>query len=463
MNYKKTKITGKFVNKDIPIEFKNQDLTNYSGLELFKRYLRNIHLNKQIYDIFGKSKISGAYPFHKLIIFLIISFVIGIDRLSNIKYLIDDPMVKRVSCLKKIPSRFTVIRFLKKFTGGFLKKLSDLNSTLLINQLKLLKLKTITIDIDGTIVWSRGFPDGSKKGYNPIKKGAFGYYPLLAMVAQTGQFIKILNRPGNVHDSNGSAEYITELIKYIKKAMGANIRLQFRHDGAFFSEKLLKIYENEEVEYATKVPFHRITHLKNIILSNNEWLTMNKNLSYFILTTKCNSWEQERKFLIVRKKLPISEQKKDFQLNLFSPDNGIYKYQVICTNLNYTSINIYKFMQGRSAQEKYIGELKSDFAFDKIPSKNLNVNNAFQHLSILSYNLTRSFQIEGFYKNKISKRTLKKTTALKIYRFKTLRFKIFNKAGKITRTNGKLLLNLAYNKATETLYTKFINNFAFCS
>ena len=463
MNYKKSEILKKFVNRDIEIKFKNHDLTNYSGLELFKRFLGIIKINKHIKRIFRKYNFPGVYSYSKLFIFIITSFVIGVERFSNIKYIMDDPLVKKICGLNKIPSRFTITRFLKNFTNEFLEGIKKLNQILIIDQLKLLKLKTLTIDIDGTVICNRGVPDGSKKGYNPIRKGAFGYYPLLAMIAQTGQWIKSINRPGNVHDSKGSDEFVIELIKSLKSELGNDIRLQFRHDGAFFSENKLKIYENEESEYASKVPFARITSLKKVILLRKKWQFINKDLSYFFSYTKCDSWEQERKFLIIRKKIPKSEQQKNFQLNLFSPDNGIYKYQVICTNLKYTPINIYKFMQGRSAQEKYIGELKSDFAFGKIPSKDLNVNNAFQQFSILSYNLTRSFQIKGFCKNKILKRTRKKTTILKIFRFKTLRFKILNKAGRVVRTNGKLSLNLAYNKATELLYSQIINNFAFCS
>ena len=319
-------------------------------------------------------------------------------------------------------------------------------------------MTTLTIDIDGTVLSSRGKPELSGKGYNPIKRGAYSYFPLTAYLAQTGHFLKIKNRPGNVHDSNGSYEFIKELVTDLRFILGDKKRLQIRHDGAFFSEKNLKMYEKHNLEYASKVPFYRYPVFKNRILSRKKWKRLNSKTSYFFKRMKLDSWEEERLFLFIRVKVPKKKKVKECQLDLFSPDNIDYGYSVICTNLDMKAKNILKFMSGRSAQEKAIGELKSDFAFDKLPSKSFSANSAFQQISMMSYNLMNSFQLHALGYKKMKKRNIAVTRWFKNLRFKTLRFLVLYRAGILNRPNGKQTLSLSKNKATEKLYKEIMKN-----
>ena len=61
----------------------------------------------------------------------------------------------------------------------------------------------MTLDLDGSVCSTRGHAEGTAVGYNVKKKGARRYYPLFCKVAQSGQFLDVLHRPGNVHDSKG--------------------------------------------------------------------------------------------------------------------------------------------------------------------------------------------------------------------------------------------------------------------
>ena len=278
MRLKKADISSR-VNNNLGIKFIRQDLTSYSGLELVKRFFRIIKLNDSIKSRMKNIDFNGDYPFHKIILLLITMIILGVERVSNIEYIKDDPLVKRLCELDSIPSRYSIARFFKQFTDEVLKSFVELNSDLLVDQIEKLGLTTLTMDIDGTVISSRGKPELSGKGYNPIKRGAYSYFPLTAYLAQTGHFLKIKNRPGNVHDSNGSYEFIEDIIKGLKFMYGDRIRLQIRHDGAFFSEKNLKMYEKNGLEYASKVPFHRYPIFKQNMMWN---LNFRKSIfSYF--------------------------------------------------------------------------------------------------------------------------------------------------------------------------------------
>jgi len=457
MRLKKSEIQTK-VNNNLSIKFTRQDLTSYSGLEFIRRYFKIIELGRRLKEHSKDFQFRGDYPFHKMIFVIIGAIILGIERLSNLSFIKDDPLVKRLCELKVLPSRQTIMRFLKSITDESLKSLVELNSELLSEHIAKLGLHTVTIDIDGTVISNRGKPEYSAKGYNNIKRGAYSYFPLTAYLAQTGHFIKIMNRPGDVHDSNGSTEFIRELISGLKFMLGGKIRIQIRHDSGFFSENRFKMYEKNGVEYASKVPFWRYPIFKNNILERKQWRRIDSKTTYFFKKMKLDNWEDERLFLFVRKEKPKTEKKKEYQLDLFEPDDRSYEYSGICTNMNLSAKNLHRFMLGRSAQEKAIGELKNEFGFDKIPSNSYSANSAYLQLSTLTYNLMNSFQLEAFGDNKTFKRNLKKTRHYENRMFKKVRFFLIYKAGIITEPNGKKFVSLSNNKATKNLYETVMQN-----
>ena len=71
-------------------------------------------------------------------------------------------------------------------------------------------------------------------GFNPHHPKDPSYYPLLAHLAQTGQILRLKNRPGNVHDSKGAEAFMRELIDELRARLGRSLALEFRIDAAFF-------------------------------------------------------------------------------------------------------------------------------------------------------------------------------------------------------------------------------------
>ncbi len=88
------------------------------------------------------------------------------------------------------------------------------------------------------------------------------------------------------------------------------------------------------------------------------------------------------------------ESPKNFQLDLFTPNDGHFEYYAVATNLPLSLPALYAFIGGRGAQEKTIAELKSEFALDVVPTRHYGGNCAWQQLSILAYNVARSFQLD---------------------------------------------------------------------
>lgn len=457
MRLRKAEILGR-VNNNLGVQFIRQDLTSFSGLELVKRFLRLLRLNERIRGHLGRYGLRGDYPYYKMVLLVIGMVILGVERISNVEYIKDDPLLKRFCELERIPTRYSIVRFMKSITDEALKGIVELNSSLLAEQIKKLGLTTLTIDIDGTVISSRGKPEMSGKGYNPVRRGAYSYFPLTAYLAQTGHFLRIMNRPGNVHDSNGSYNFIEELTAGFRFMLGGKVKLQIRHDSAFFSEKSLKMYEGKKLEYATKVPFWRYPAFKQIIAEHRRWRRMDSKTSYFYKSMKLDRWESERLFLFVRVAVPKREKVKEVQLDLFSPDDIDYRYSAICTNMKLKAKNLLRFMSGRSAQENAIGELKTNFGFDVIPSDSYRANSAYQQLSMLSYNLMNSFQLDALGCGAVKKVNRKVTRFYRNMKFKTIRFLVICKAGLLSKTDGKLRICMTANRPTKELYEKIIEN-----
>jgi hypothetical protein len=83
---------------------------------------------------------------------------------------------------------------------------------------------------------------------------------------------------------------------------------------------------------------------------------------------------------------------RNFQLDLFTPDDGHYEYSAVATNLDLGLPALYAFICGRGAQEKTLAELKGEFALDVVPTKHYAANSAWQQFSVLTQNLIRNFQ-----------------------------------------------------------------------
>ena len=131
----------------------------------------------------------------------------------------------------------------------------------MVQRLQQLSLARLTLDFDGSVIWTtQRRAEGTAVGFNKQKKGARSYYPLFCTIAQTGQVLDVLFRPGNVHDSNGAQEFITHCLQVLKEAL-PGITLEARMDSAFFSNGVT-LLEEQGVEFSLSVPFERFAEFE---------------------------------------------------------------------------------------------------------------------------------------------------------------------------------------------------------
>lgn len=439
------------INSDLKIEFTQQDLSSFSGLELFRRYFSLIRLHSRIRRSFAGYDMNGDYTAVHLILIFIALWLTGGRRLRHIPFISEDPLVQRLCGLKSLPSDRTVSRWLGQFTNDALQALITLNSEIVTEKLQAMSLARVTLDFDGTVLSCGDRVKWAARGYNPHNRHSKSLYPLLCHVAQTGHFLRVHNRPGDVHDSKAALQIIKASVEQIRKSL-PGVVIELRLDSAFFQEDIIKYLLREKIEFAMKVPMWKWLYLKELIMLRQRWTPVTNKLSSFETLVPIESWGIDLPMTFYREKLSETP-KLGHQLDFFTPDDGYYEHSVILSNKKLSSENLLDFYNGRANMEHDIAEIKGEFGFDVIPCRDYQGNGAHQQISTLAYTLVRNFQMEVM-SPKQRQRSSSRTSIFEFSSLKTIRFEMITAAGRLLNISGIKTLRLSQSTVRRKLFEK---------
>ena len=241
---------------------------------------------------------------------------------------------------------------------------------------------------------------------------------MFAHVAQTGHILRLKNRPGNVHDSKQAVPFLREIIEDLRARFGgawpwssgwtppsssAGFCSSTARDGLRDQGRVLELAPPQD-DRGRVPPLEPVApgvtgHETELVIPQ---------------------WQDLRLRVVLYRKHVNHQTRRNFQLDLFTPDDGHYEYSAVATNLPLGLAALWAFACGRGAQEKTFAELKGEFALDVVPTKHYAANSAWQQLSILAHNLIRNFQLDTLAKPK--PRSRKRTYAYLFRSMRTLRF-----------------------------------------
>jgi len=428
------------------IRFEDQRLTSFAGLVLYQALFSRIGLKQQLSGCFRHLKVSPIFGHGVVVLLLIVHLLLGYRRLQDMRYYQDDPMVQRLLGLARLPDVATVSRTLAGLDETSVANLRRLIRQRVLDQLTILGLARVTLDFDGSVLSTGRFAEGTAVGFNRKKKGSRSYYPLFCTIAQTGQVFDVWHRPGNVHDSNGARAFILACVREIK-AILPHGKIEARMDSAFFSDDIVRMLDAEGVEFTISVPFERFAALKTLIEKRRRWHRLNAQWSFFEADWKPASWQHRYRFVFIR-----SQNRKQYkgvvQLDLFIPYEYGYDFKVIVTNKSVSAKKALTFHNGRGAQEGVFAELKSQTQMDYVPTRTKAGNQTFLLSAVLAHNLNREMQILCYEKQRST--TEKRAPLWHFERLGTVRRKLIQRAGRLTRPQGQLTLTMSANPAVKS-------------
>ncbi len=429
--------------------FSEERISAQGGLELVRRFLERLDFRARVRDTMGGHGRDGDYGFVRLLLATMGLVIVGGARVTHLAFLGVDPIFLRFCGLHRVPSDRTVVAWLKAFTHPTLEALSDLIRDLVYEQIERLRPARLTIDLDGSVLRTGSKVDGAARGFHPHHPKDPSYYPLSAHVAQLGQILRVQNRPGNVHDSHNADGFLRVVVRELRARFGRRLRLELRMDGAFFHPAIFRFLDEEMargIEYAIKVPMWKWLGLLPLIASRRRWTRVDAYVDGFETRLRIDQWNRTERVVIYRKRVS-HESRKNFQLDLFSPDDGHYEYSAVATNKTLSIAALWHFTAGRGAHEKTYAELKQHFAFDAIPTNDRMANSAWQLISVLTMNVMRSFQIALGATPR--ERTRKRTFDYVLQSMQTLRFELIHQPLRLVRPHGRTELRFAVAPAAR--------------
>jgi hypothetical protein len=434
------------VNPDLPITFSDEQISAHGGLELFGRFVAAIDLRSRIRQALRGLDCEGDYGAWGFLRCLMGLLLLGGHRLTHLRILERDPVLLRFVGLRCLPSDRTLVRWMKRVPFPVIERLATVVRDLVYDAIAWAQLSRLTIDVDGTVLRTGLWVEGAERGFNPHHPKDKSYYPLTAHLAQTGQILRVKNRPGNVNDSSSAVGFLRVVIGELRERFGRRMPLELRLDGGFFYPEILAFVVEEGLEFAIKVPLWKWLGIRDRIASRKHWSRVNASVSGFATTLRIAQWDQTLRVIVYRKKVG-HRSRKNFQLDLFSPDDGHYEYSAVATNKGLGVQALWSFMAGRGGHEKTLGELKQQLAFDAIPTNDWVANSLWQQISVLTHNLVRSFQLWMGAPRRTA--TRKRTCRYRFVSLQTLRFELIHQPARLARPAGRLQLRFAVSPQTR--------------
>jgi hypothetical protein len=188
-----------------------------------------------------------------------------------------------------------------------------------------------------------------------------------------------------------------------------------------------------------------------------KWTRVAPDVSGFALPTALTPWNTTVWVAIYRKNVQ-HRSAKNYQLDLFDPNDAHHEYSAVTSNLDFSLPNLWRFICGRGGQEKTLGQLKGGLTLHSVPTNAYAANSAWQQLVVLAHNLLTNFQIEsGAVCRSLSR---KRTVLPLLHSVHTLHFTLFHRAALLLRPQGVTRLRSTENPQTRRAFTRIENPLA---
>jgi hypothetical protein len=362
-------ITGKAENS-----FTHERLTHYAGLGVLWDYIASNGLIRLLNKIFPTIQYNSVkFSNVQLLLSIVLAHLSGIHRLVRIEHFTNDPLVSHLLGLKtKIEDSTIKNRLLKLGERGACLLQEGLFS-LMRQWLGKNHLRRITIDCDSTVSTVYGKQEGAAKGYNPHKKGALSYHPLLCYCSEMKLLINSWFRTGSAYTSNGICEFMKQTLAILPKPVE---RIFFRADSGFFNGALFDFLEGGGHHYLVKVK------LKNLSdwLKKQQWIALNRKESVCAFDYKAKDWSVSRRLKCIR--ILTGYQLYEVWGEVYRIPQ--YEYFCYCSNLKGLDITQLHVLYGaRAESENWIEHTKNQLHASQTITDDFHVNDILWQLAVL--------------------------------------------------------------------------------
>jgi hypothetical protein len=293
-------------------------------------------------------------------------------------------------------------------------------------------LSRITIDCDSTVSTVYGNQEGAEKGYNPHKKGANSYHPLLCYCSEMKLLINSWFRTGSVYTSNGICDFLRQTLTILPEHIK---QIFFRADSGFFSGELFDFLEEGSHQYLVKVKLKNLTSL----LKKQEWIAVNGKECICEFEYKAKDWKVSRRLKAIRILTGLA------QYEVFGELYQAPKYEYFCYCSNLKGLDgkgLHGLYGGRAESENWIEHTKEQLHASHTVTDNFQVNDILWQLAVLGYNLSVMMRYDADHR---------------VWRQEPLTFMrwFINVPGKVVHSARKVYVKMSTHYQYATNWQKF--------
>lgn len=367
--------------RNLKISFTDKAQTHFGGLYFLQEFVGLLQLRHRLGGSVKDQRVRTRYPVSQMILALLYPVVLGLERVEAAYFLRFNGIFQYLTGLPRFPNPTTLRRFLYQASDSLREQVSRVTDRLTAGLLQHPHRRSrLLLDLDSTNLVVYGQHEGAHRVYNPRRRGARSYEPLIGCEAHSGLFWAGWLRPGG---KPGAAE-VVPFLAHAFAIMPRSIReVRVRGDAGFYSDDTLTWLEDQGAEYAivarlTAPLKRRVTALRYRLISGR-WAVAET-------TYQATGWARTRRIVAVRKRLAD----RDPHPTLFVL--GRYAYHAYVTNLAVEPERVWRFYNDRAALELLIRELKYDYGLGHIPTRRFNANAFYFQVLRLAYNLVVGFQ-----------------------------------------------------------------------
>lgn len=412
---------------EFEISYTDKEITPWGGMVFLRQMLDKIGFKKVVesqLDLPVPGSNRGYLP-TTIIEAFIVSIWCGASRFLHTEVTRHDAALSKIFNWKRTPGQDTYKRFFGKFTQAKNQRVSDHFYSWLFDHVK---FDNFTLDCDSSVVTRYGEQEGSRKGYNPSKRGRASHHPLIAFIADVKLVANMWLRSGNTSSSNNFLAFLEDTLSKLKNKTIGLIRL----DSGFCSDDIFTHLEERAIDYVVAARFYQ--PIQKIISGQQTWLAIDDGIEISEVQYQAADWEKNRRMIIVRQKIKDRPKAIGKTLRLFD-DESIYRqyrYTAYFTTLKLPAVEVWRMYRNRADAENRIKELKYDFGFDSFNLNEFYGTEAALTFAMMAYNLMALFR--QFMMQSRTQHTLS-----------TLRYKTFAIGAYFEKVGEKFILKLALN------------------
>ena len=295
----------------------------------------------------------------------------------------------------------------------------------------------MTIDLDSTICEVHGkAKQGAAYGYTR----RFGYHPILATRAETGEVLHARLRKGS--SQRGHKRFVEELIARVRRA-GASGVLTVRADSGFWSYALIDTLHRLDVRWSITVSISKEIRARIEAIDEDAWTPITYTLGGEAQVAETTITAGKSKRLhTVRLVIRRTRLTDPTQAALW-PD---WRHHAFITDVDLDTIAADEFHRAHATVELAIRDLKDGAGLEHCPSGKFFANAAWLGCAVLAHNLTRWTARLGH---------LHPHDQLTVTR--TLRTHVLALPGRLVNRSGRHVLRLPTRWPWRTAFTTALN------